>query len=93
MLCEGEKLWWLFPCGIFLKQLGLVFAPLGVAGRAGSKLGQSQARVWEREGKRLVLLRTEWSLQGPLWLCSEPGKGGISLPCATGVRSVKKQLF
>lgn len=83
-----------FPVGIVLKQHGLVLAPPEAAGRAVPKpskdLGQS------REKKGLILLRTEWSLQGPLWLCSEPGKGGISplrTTRATGARPLRKQLF
>lgn len=94
VLSEGEKLWWLFPCGIVLKRRGLVLAPPEAAGRAGPKpskdLGQS------REKKTLILLRTQWSLRGPIWLCSEPGKGGISplrTTRATGARSLRKQLF
>lgn len=68
MLCEGEKLWWLFPCGIFLKQLGLVFAPLGSREswvKAGSKPGKGLGERREEAGfaqDRVVTARSTLAL-------------------------------
>lgn len=53
----------------------MVLAPPGAAGREGSKPSEDLGQSREKERG---FAQPEQSLQGPLWLCLEPGEGGIS---------------